>query len=445
MHQISRNAQLKIEWVSTTSLKTRIGHAKLHPKAQIKLIADSISKFGWVNPIITGLDGEMIAGHARLEAALLLKMPTVPTILLAHLSESDRRAYALADNAIAERSGWSKELLRNEVTALFEDGYDLTLLGFEEVKIESILSLDDNDGSTKDDDVEWPDAPRAPVSRLGDLWDWDGWQRLFVGDAREQASYDRLLGDERVQMIITDPPYGCKIENNVSGGGRKVHKDFVAGAGETSLAEFGQTLIRPAFKAMGSRCMPGAIAYVFTDWRAAPYMLDAASGVFHETKQLVVWSKTNGGQGAFYRSAHELIYVFKVAPGDHINNFGLGKGGRYRTNVWTYPGANVFRKGRMADLNDHPTVKNKKMIADAILDCSSRNNIVLDPFLGSGTTLCAAARTGRRGRGIELDPVYADVALRRISLETGKEPTLDGVPFADVAAARAAEREATND
>lgn len=144
-------------------------------------------------------------------------------------------------------------------------------------------------------------------------------------------------------------------------------------------------------------------------------------------------------------AAHELIYVFKVSAGDHINNFGLGKGGRYRTNVWTYPGANVFRKGRLEDLNDHPTVKNKKMIADAILDCSTRNGIILDPFVGSGTTLCAAAKTGRRGRAIELDPQYADVALRRTAQETGKEPTLDGVPFSDVAAARATEGEVEND
>lgn len=438
MHQISRNAQLKIEWVPTASLKARKVNARVHPKAQIKLIADSIAKFGWVNPIITGMDGEVIAGHARLEAALSMKLTTVPTILIAHLSESDRRAYALADNAIAERSGWSKELLRSEVTALFEDGYDLTLLGFEEVKIEAMLSFDDHDQPTNDDDVEWPDAPPTPVSRLGDLWAIDG-HKLYVGDARDPVAYDRLLGDEQVQMIITDPPYGCRIENNVSGGGRKVHKDFVAGAGETSLAQFGQTLIRPAFKAMGARCLPGAIAYVFTDWRAAPHMLDAASGHFDEVKQLVVWSKTNAGQGAFYRSAHELIYVFKVAPGDHINNFGLGKGGRYRTNVWTYPGANVFGKGRMADLNDHPTVKNKKMIADAILDCSKRGGIVLDSFVGSGTTLCAAARTGRQGRGIELDPQYADVTLRRTASETGKEPTLEGVPFSDVAARRANE------
>jgi DNA modification methylase len=208
------------------------------------------------------------------------------------------------------------------------------------------------------------------------------------------------------------------------------------GAGETSLQEFAMTLLRPAFKCMAAHCRDGAIAFVCIDWRGAPHMLDAASGVFHETKQLIVWAKTNGGQGAFYRSAHELIYAFKVIRGAHINNFKLGEGGRYRTNLWTYAGANVFRAGRMQDLTDHPTVKPKKLVMDAILDCSKRGGIVLDAFAGSGTTLCAAAATGRRGRAIELDPKYADVILRRVQADTGAVATLDGVPFDDVARGR---------
>lgn len=213
------------------------------------------------------------------------------------------------------------------------------------------------------------------------------------------------------------------------------------GAGETSLGEFATTLLRPAFKCMASTCSAGAIAFVFIDWRAAPYLLDAALGVFHETKQLVVWAKTSGGQGAFHRSAHELIYAFKVSPGTHINNFKLGEGGRYRTNLWTYSGANVFRAGQMQDLTDHPTVKPKKLVADAIRDCSKVGGVVLDPFAGSGTTLCAAAITHRRGRGIELDPHYADVVLRRVEKETGEVATLNGVPFDEVKCMRAGEKE----
>lgn len=434
---LSAQAQLRIDWRPPASLIPYAQNARKHPRSQIELIAKSIKRFGWTNPILIGPAQQVLCGHGRLEAALLIGEALVPTITLANLSEADRRAYIIADNAIAERSGFDKSILRDELSGLLEIGYELELTGVDSLTIDTLLSFDSDDES-KEDDVVLPEIADEPVCRVGDLWEI-GEHRLLVGDARDPASYERLLGDDRIQMIITDPPYGCAIENNVSGGGRVQHKNFVAGSGETSLTEFGQTLIRPAFKAMARHCQSGAIAFVFTDWRAAPFMLDAASGVFDETKQLIVWVKTNAGQGAFYRSAHELIYAFKVSPGEHINNFGLGERGRYRTNAWMYPGANVFRKGRMRDLQDHPTVKNRKMIADAIIDCSNPGGIIMDAFLGSGTTLCAAARTGRRGRGIELDPKYADVALRRVAEETAAVPMLDGVPLAEVTSARTQE------
>lgn len=254
---------------------------------------------------------------------------------------------------------------------------------------------------------------------------------------RDPEALERLLAGERAQLIVTDPPYGCAIQNNVSGNGKVKHDNFIMGAGEVSLAEFGMTLLRPAFKAMAAHCAPGAIAFVFMDWRGAPYMLDAAQGVFQEVKNMIVWAK-NPGMGAFYRSAHELCYVFKVSPGTHISNIALGR--RNRSNVWRYPSANTFRAGRMEDLADHPTVKPKQMIADAILDCSRRGDIVLDSFAGSGTILAACEMTGRRGRAIELDPVYADVILRRTAEATGCEPLLDGVtPYHEVAKARLGE------
>ena len=433
-NSLSDAARMRVVDTPTATLIPYVGNAKTHPKAQIKKIAASIKKFGWTNPIITTVSGEVICGHGRLEAAKSLGLPTVPTIILEHLSDADRRAYIIADNALAEQSGWSKAALATELQGLAELGYDLELTGFDTLKIDTLLSFTEED-APEDDEVELPDGTQKPVSRLGDLWQI-GDQRLAVGDARDSNVYDRLLGDGRVQMIITDPPYGCAIENNVSGGGAKKHKNFVMGAGEESLGQFAMTIMRPAFKCMARYCSPGTIAFVFADWRVSPYMLDAASGVFDEVKQLIVWGKTNAGQGAFYRSAHELIYAFKVSPGEHINNFGLGAGGRHRSNLWIYPGANVFRTGRMKDLADHPTVKPKKMIADAILDCSRTGGIILDSFLGSGTTLCAAAKVGRRGRGIELDPVYADVALRRVQEETGEVAMLDGTPFAEVVAAR---------
>lgn len=435
---LSPQAMLKINCRDTGTLTSNPNNARKHPKSQLRLIATSLQRFGWVTPLIIDPDGMILCGHGRYEAALSLGMKSVPTIMLEHLGKADRRAYVIMDNASAEQAGWSDKMLAIELSGLLEIGYDLEFTGLSQLRIDTILSMDDAEEPV-DDDVYLPGEQDQPVTQPGDVWDI-GVHRLIVGDARDPAVFDRLLHGERVQMTITDPPYGCAIENNVSGNGRVRHSNFLMGAGETSLPEFASTLIRPVFKNIASVCESGAIAFVFTDWRAAPHMLTAAEGVFEEPKQMIVWAKTNGGQGTFYRSAHELIYAYRVSPGRIINNFKLGAGGRYRTNVWTYPGANVFRAGRMQDLADHPTVKPKKMIADAILDCSKRGGIILDVFAGSGTTLCAAAMTGRVGRGIELDPKYADVALRRIEAETGEVAMLDGVTLDEVAAQRRAAR-----
>ena len=419
---LSRAAQLHIEYRDPAALKPYANNARKHPRAQIRLIAKSLETYGWTNPILIGPDGGVLCGHGRLEAAKLLGLSQVPVISLAHLSEADRKAYIIADNAIAEKSGWAKATLASEVKGLFDIGYELELTGLDSLTIDTMLSFDDHDG-TNSDDVELPMDEIRPVSRMGDRWNVAD-QVVYVGDARDPVTYQRALGAQRADLVVADPPYGCAAAA-IGGGGRVVHENFIMGADEASLAELASTLFQPVFEQIAAFSKPGAMAFVFTDWRAAPFMLQAARETFHEVKQLIVWAKTNAGQGAFYRSAFELIYAFKILSGDHINNFGMGER-RYRSNLWTYPGANVFRKGRQQDLADHPTIKNKKMIADAILDCSAPGGVVLDPFLGSGTTLCAAARTGRKGCGIELDPRYADVALKRIAAETGETPTLDG-------------------
>lgn len=432
-NNLSRKAQLNIEYRAVGELTPYAGNARKHPKSQIRKIAASLKQFGWTNPLIIDGNNTVICGHGRLEAAKLNGEKRVPVIPLEHLSEADRRAYIIADNRIAEEAEWSKATLRNELSGLAELGYELEMTGFDALEIDTLLSMDDD--PVDEDPVELPDDDALPVSRVGDLWEI-GDHRLLVGDARDSAAYTRLLDGEKAQLIVTDPPYGCAIENNVSGSGKVKHANFVMGAGETSLEDFATTLLRPAFTCMAEHAASGAIAFVFIDWRGAPYLYDAAKGVLHEAKNLIVWAKTNGGQGAFYRSAHELIYAFKVKPGRHINNFGLG--GRYRTNVWSYAGANTFRAGRMQDLADHPTVKPKKMLADAILDCSKRGGVVLDPFLGAGSTLCAAQDTGRRGRGIELDPKYADVAIRRIAKTCRCDAMLGGKTFDEVAEERRA-------
>ena len=422
---------LAITYRLIASLKLNPTNARTHSKKQIKKLVRLIETFGWTVPIITDEDGNVLCGHARLAAALLMGLAEVPTIQLSHMTEAQKLAYIMADNRIAEEAGWSKAMLRSNLEGLIDLGYEVELSGFDTLEIDTLLSLDDDE--KVDDDVHLP-GKLKPVSQVGDIWHI-GNHRLAVGDARDPALYERLLAGERAQLVFTDPPYGCKVKNNVSGNGRVKHDDFVEGVTGVLDAEFSMGLLRPALRCIAANCLPGAIGFMCMDWRGAPFLLDAAQGVFVELKNLIVWVKSNAGQGAFYRSQHELVYAFKINTGPHINNFGLSK--RHRSNIWTYAGANVFRAGRMQDLADHPTVKPKMMVADAILDCSTRGSIVLDPFVGSGTTLVAAEMTGRRGYGIELDPKFADVAIRRIEQEVGTAALLNGTtPFNDVALAR---------
>lgn len=424
---------LAVEYRPIGQLVPYANNARQHSRAQIRKLQRSLERFGWTNPILIDDADNVVCGHGRLEAARLNGEKKVPVISLGKMSEADRRAYIIADNRLAEEASWSKELLRSELSGLLELGYEVEMTGFDTFEIDGFLNFDEGEEQSGEDRVDL-DEPAIPVCRTGDLWTiGDHW--LVIGDAREPTLLARLLAGERVQMVAMDPPYGCKIANNVSGNGKVRHLNFQMGAGEVPLAEFGQTLLRPAFEALAPFCDSGAIAYVFMDWRGAPHMLAAADGVFHEVKNMCVWVK-NPGLGGFYRSAHELCYVFKISEGKHTSNIALGQ--RNRSNVWRYPSANVFRKGRMQDLADHPTVKNKFMIRDAILDVSRPGDIVLDSFAGSGTTGVACLMAGRRARLVELDPVYGDVILRRVSEAAGCEPLLDGTtPLSKVRETRA--------
>jgi DNA modification methylase len=237
-------------------------------------------------------------------------------------------------------------------------------------------------------------------------------------------------------MVFSDPPYNVTIAGNVSGLGKVKHREFAMASGEMSKAGFTKFL-RTAFSRMAEVSEPAAIHFICMDWKHIPEITEAGDAVYAELKNVCTWGKTNAGMGTFYRSQTEFVFVFKVGPGKHINNFGLGDKGRHRSNLWTYPGANTFRKGRMEDLGDHPTVKPVQMVHDAILDCSKPKGIILDGFAGVGTTLVAAARAGRRGFGVELDPAYVDCAVRRLEKELGVCATLNGGPtFAEIGKAR---------
>lgn len=417
------------------TLRPYARNARTHSKRQIKQIAASIERFGFTNPVLVSDDGEIIAGHGRVEGAKLLGWKTVPTLALSHLSEAERRAYVLADNKLALNAGWDKEILAIELQGLVDLDFEVELTGFSLAEID--LVLDEADEA----DPAAPDAPEDavpavtdnPVSRMGDLW-LLGRHKLLCGDTRRPADMEVLLGNERADLVFTDPPYNVAIDGNVCGLGSVKHREFAFASGEMNRVQF-TAFLTDTLGNMGRHLRDGAIAFVCMDWRHMGELLEAGEAVFTEFKNLVVWNKTNGGMGAFYRSKHELVFVFKQGDAPHTNSFGLGETGRYRTNVWDYAGISSIGAGRSEELAMHPTVKPVALIADAIRDCSRRGEIVLDGFGGSGSTLIAAEKTGRHARLIEYDPLYCDTIIRRWEQLPGKRAVLaaTGEVFEDVA------------
>jgi 16S rRNA G966 N2-methylase RsmD len=423
------------------SLRPRRRNPRTHSAKQIRQIADSIRTFGFTNPLLIDAEGSVIAGHGRLRAAKQIGMATVPTIRLDHLSQEQIRALVIADNKLAELAGWDQDLLALELQDLTELDLDfeLEVIGFETPEIDLLVGHAEKGEESDPADEVSPIDPEAPsVSRLGDLWAI-GPHRLLCGDALDELAYERLLGDQRARTVFVDPPYNVPIQGHVSGLGRHHHKEFAMASGEMSEAEF-VTFLEEALARHVAHSMDGAIHFVCMDWRHLGELLAAGRSVYSEFKNLCVWEKTNAGMGSLYRSQHELVGVFKVGTAPHVNNVELGRHGRYRTNVWRYAGANSFGRGRDEDLAMHPTVKPVRLVADAILDCSRRGDVVLDGFAGSGTSLLAAERTGRVGYGLEIDPRYVDVALRRMAEHAGLEPVHveSGKSFDEITAERAA-------
>jgi DNA modification methylase len=413
-----------IKELSISSLKPFARNARTHSRKQIKQIAASIERFGFTNPVLVSDDGEIIAGHGRVEAAKQLGWKKVPTIALSHLSETERRAYVLADNKLALNAGWDKEILAIELQALSELNFDVELTGFSLAEIDLVI---DEAGESDPDGVDAPEdevvfATGLPVSRQGDLWQL-GRHKLLCGDARSSIDFEALMGGESTDLVFTDPPYNVKIDGNVCGLGSVKHREFAFASGEMSQSKF-TAFLKDTLGNAASVMRDGAIAFVCMDWRHMGELLAAGNTVFTEFKNLVVWNKTNGGMGAFYRSKHELIFVFKQGTAEHTNSFGLGETGRYRTNVWDYAGISSISGSRSEELAMHPTVKPVALIADAIRDCSRRGEVVLDCFGGSGSTLIAAEKTGRSARLIEYDPLYCDTIIRRWEKLTGKRALL---------------------
>lgn len=428
---------LTIEYRTLKSLTPNPDNARTHSKKQISQIAKSIEQFGFRAPVLIDGKGLIIAGHGRVEAARKANLETIPTICCDDMSDAQIRAYMIADNKLASNAGWDEVKLASEFDALLNINFDLELTGFEFSEIEALYTAVEPEPDPDEDDEIPEVAPDGQaISQMGDLW-LLGEHRLFCGDSTDPASYERLLGGDHAEMVFTDPPYNVAIQGHVSGLGKAQHREFEMASGEMSEEDF-TAFLRTVTSNLVAFSTDGSIHYICMDWRHAYELQAAARGVYSEMKNICIWAKTNGGMGSLYRSQHELVFIYKNGTAPHINNVELGKHGRYRTNVWRYAGANSFGKRRNADLAAHPTVKPVALVADAIKDCSKRGGLILDPFAGSGTIFLAAARTGRLAAGIELDPLYVDVAIRRFEAlagNTARHATM-GESFGEVAAAR---------
>ncbi len=422
-----------IRWLPVACLRPNAKNPRKHSKRQIKLIAASIRKFGFLNPIIIDENNAVLAGHGRLEAGLQQGLTQVPTVCFSHLTPLQKRAYLIADNKIAEEAGWDRELLAIELGDLTEllplEGLDVSITGFAVPEVDTILSDLASSKPLQEDDLQ--PLSRIPVTQKGDLW-LLGKHRLLCGDAQNPKSFIRLLYGVSATAVFCDPPYNVRV-STIGGRGRVQHGEFAFASGEMNADQFRRFLSKTLTN--GIRVSkPGAVHFICMDWRHIDDLIVVGRKIFGAMLNLAVWNKSNAGQGSFYRSQHELVGIFRVGEEPHKNNIELGSFGRNRSNVWTYPGVNTFGRQRLEALAMHPTVKPTAMVADALLDCTARGDAVLDQFAGSGTIFLAAEKVGRIAYGMEIDPRYVDVAIRRWQGVTKLEATLadDGRTFEEI-------------
>jgi DNA modification methylase len=356
----------------------------------------------------------------------------VPAIRLDHLNPAQARAFMVADNRVIEKSSWDEPLLAKclQELSLLDLDFELDATGFTIREIE--LRIDGPSIESDNDTENIPSASGPPISRPGDLW-LLGQHRIFCGNAASHESYNTLLHNQRAAMVVIDPPYNIRINRNVTGHGRRRHREFRMGSGEMDEAEF-LSFLANTCSLLARFSDDGALHYIFMDWRHLAVLLAAAKPIYSELVNICVWVKANWGLGSFYRSQHELIAVFKAGEGRYRNNVQLGRNGRSRSNVWNYSSSGpANEEEHLSSL--HPTIKPVALVADAILDCTRRGDIVLDSFVGSGTTLIAAERTRRTCYAMELDPLYVDAAIRRWQTHTGDtvRHAITGMTFDEVA------------
>lgn len=413
----ANNARVAIIYLPIDELKPNPANPRRHNRPQLRRLAKIIAKFGFRMPVLIDGVRTIIAGHGRCLAAAMSGLTEVPTILVDDLTEAETKAFMIADNRIAELATWDDKALAEQFLELSKLSPDLSLelTGFDmgeiDFRIENMTRPAGKIAADEADDI--PVSVGPPVSRLGDAWILGG-HKVLCADARDSVSYASLLAKERATVVFSDAPYNVKIEGHVSGQGKFHHREFAMAVGEMTEAQYVEFLAQ-VFGHFVNYSVDGAVIFECIDWRHLWEAMTAARAAGCELLNLCVWVKHNGGMGSFYRSQHELVLVLRHGRAPHVNNVQLGRFGRNRANVWQYRGANDF--GRSDGEGDllalHPTPKPVAMVADAIMDCTERGDIVLDAFLGSGTTLIAAERAGRRCYGLELDAGYVDTIIRR--------------------------------
>jgi DNA modification methylase len=439
-------SELSIIYKPVHELIPHSGNARVHSRHQIRQIAASIKEFGFANPVLIDCKNTIIAGHGRLAAAKLLGLRRVPTISLEGLTDDQIRAYVIADNRLAERAAWDKSILAIELQHLLtldnQLSLDVTVTGFEIPEIDGLLE-EAKENKPGPEDILEIDETTPPITQPGDCWQL-GKHRVLCDNSLEARSYKTLLSSRLANVVFTDPPYNLVIDGNVSGHGSIRRREFAMASGEMDDAEF-VAFLTQALALLARHSSGGSVHFIFMDWRHMGELLAAGKQAYQSLLNVCVWVKENGGLGSFYRSQHELIFVFKKGKGRFRNNIQLGQYGRYRSNVWQYPSTRaISRRSEEGNLlTVHPTTKPIAMVADALLDCSARGDIVLDSFLGSGTTLISAERVGRICYGIEIDPLFVDVAVRRWQKHTGDFAihTVTNQRFDEIAAAAEVNRD----
>jgi DNA modification methylase len=436
--RVPRNDLLPLLAVSYVPLRElRPAKRKLRrlDPAHVREVANAIAALGFCQPILVGRANDMIDGEVRLEAARLLGIDVLPCLRIDHLSADEQRVLRLAVNRLAEKGEWDLDTLKLEFEELISADTPIEISGFTLDEVDHVV-LGEGAPAVEQGPLA-PDAQAAPVARLGDVFVL-GPHRIVCGDATDPAVLARLMeGDLRARLILTDEPYNVKIAGHVTGG---AHREFAMASGEMTEAEF--LAFNEAWMATVLLYLcDGGIIGAFIDWRGLQTVHSAAAKLGLVPLNLIVWAKTNAGMGSLYRSQHELMPLLKKGTEPHVNNIELGRRGHWRSNVWTYPGASSLGSDARRGLKDHPTVKPTAMLEDALLDLTNRGDIVVDSFLGSGSTLIAADTTGRVCRGVELDPLYVDVIVRRYEAVTGNRAIFveSGETFEALAARRAGE------